>query len=582
MSWRKKQKKEPMLARGRFYFTCGVILLAFFALFARAAWIQVISPDRLRQEGDLRSLRSTAVSNASRGMIMDRNGEELAVSVPVQAVWADPKQIHAEQSLNKQQAWQALAEVLGVPHDTLLARVQDPKRRFVYLQRQVTPAVADYIRKLRLPGVHLRPEERRFYPTGEINAHLVGMTNIDGAGIEGIERAFNDWLTAQPGERKVRKDRLGRVIEDLGVVAQAREANHIELTIDQRVQALAYRSLKRAFEYHRATSASLVMLDVKSGEVLAMVNAPSFNPNNRSQYQSFRARNRAVTDTYEPGSTLKPMIVVSALENGVVQADSIIDTSPGWMRLGGKRVADTRNLGKISVETVLQRSSNMGMVRMAMEETPDQMLDTLYRFGLGIDSGMGLVGESTGMVPQRRRWSDIEQATLSFGYGVTVTPLQLAQAYAILANGGERHPLTIIKRNQPASGEQVIPRRHAEAVLNMLESVVRPGGTATNAAIAGYRVGGKTGTSRKAIAGGYGSDYVGLFAGVAPLSDPRLAMVVVINEPQGDQYYGGQVAAPVFAEVMSGALQLLNIRPDAATEEQFQLAGQEAAVVPHT
>lgn len=582
MSWRKKQKKEPMLARGRFYFTCGVILLAFFALFARAAWIQVISPDRLRQEGDLRSLRSTAVSNASRGMIMDRNGEELAVSVPVQAVWADPKQIHAEQSLNKQQAWQALAEVLGVPHDTLLARVQDPKRRFVYLQRQVTPAVADYIRKLRLPGVHLRPEERRFYPTGEINAHLVGMTNIDGAGIEGIERAFNDWLTAQPGERKVRKDRLGRVIEDLGVVAQAREANHIELTIDQRVQALAYRSLKRAFEYHRATSASLVMLDVKTGEVLAMVNAPSFNPNNRSQYQSFRARNRAVTDTYEPGSTLKPMIVVSALENGVVQADSIIDTSPGWMRLGGKRVADTRNLGKITVETVLQRSSNMGMVRMAMEETPDQLLDTLYRFGLGIDSGMGLVGESTGMVPQRRRWSDIEQATLSFGYGVTVTPLQLAQAYAILANGGERHPLTIIKRNQPASGEQVIPRRHAEAVLNMLESVVRPGGTATNAAIAGYRVGGKTGTSRKAIAGGYGSDYVGLFAGVAPLSDPRLAMVVVINEPQGDQYYGGQVAAPVFAEVMSGALQLLNIRPDAATEEQFQLAGQEAAVVPHT
>ncbi|WMC12464.1 penicillin-binding transpeptidase domain-containing protein [Oceanimonas pelagia] len=571
-----------MLARGRFYFTCGVILLAFFALFARAAWIQVISPDRLRLEGDLRSLRSTAVSNTARGMIMDRNGEELAVSVPVQAVWADPKQIHAEHSLDKQQAWQALAEVLGVPHDKLLARVQDPKRRFVYLQRQVTPAVAEYIRKLRLPGVHLRPEERRFYPTGEINAHLVGMTNIDGAGIEGIERAFNDWLTAQPGERKVRKDRMGRVIEDLGVVSEARQANNIELTIDQRIQALAYRSLKRAFEYHRATSASLVMLDVKTGEVLAMVNAPSFNPNNRSQYQGFRARNRAVTDAYEPGSTLKPMIVVSALENGVVNADSMIDTNPGWMRLGGKRVSDHRNLGKISVETVLQRSSNMGMVLMAMEETPEQMLDTLYRFGLGIDSGMGLVGESTGMVPQRRRWSDIEQATLSFGYGVTVTPLQLAQAYAILANGGVRHPLTIIKRSQPPAGEQVIPRRHAEAVLHMLESVVRPGGTATNAAIAGYRVGGKTGTSRKAIAGGYGSDYVGLFAGVAPLSDPRLAMVVVINEPQGDQYYGGQVAAPVFAEVMSGALQLLNIRPDAATEEQFQLAGQEAAVVPHT
>ncbi|MBL1376759.1 penicillin-binding transpeptidase domain-containing protein [Zobellella iuensis] len=581
MKRRKAIKKEPMLVGWRFLTVCGVILFAFVALFARAAWIQVVSPDRLRMEGDLRSLR-TAVSSTTRGMIMDRNGEELAVSVPVQAVWADPKQIHEEQSLQKELAWQALAEVLGVPRETLLGRVQDPKRRFVYLQRQVTPAVAEYIRKLRLPGVHLRPEERRFYPTGEINAHLVGMTNIDGSGIEGIERGFNEWLTAQPGERKVRKDRTGRVVEDLGVVSEGREANHIQLTIDQRVQALAYRSLKRASEFHRATSASLVMLDVKTGEVLAMVNTPSFNPNNRSQYQSFRARNRAVTDTYEPGSTLKPLIVVSALENGIIRADSIIDTNPGWVRLGGKRVSDTRNLGAISVETVLQRSSNMGMVRMALQETPEQLLDTLYRFGLGIDSGMGLVGESTGMVPQRRRWSDIEKATLSFGYGVTVTPLQLAQSYAVLANGGVRYPLTIVKRSQPPVGEQVIPRRHADDVLHMLESVIGPGGTARQAAIPGYRVAGKTGTSRKAIAGGYGSDYVGVFAGMAPVSNPRLAMVVVINEPQGDQYYGGQVAAPVFAEVMSGALQLLNIRPDAATQEQFQLAGQEAKRGPHT
>jgi cell division protein FtsI (penicillin-binding protein 3) len=324
------------------------------------------------------------------------------------------------------------------------------------------------------------------------------------------------------------------------------------------------------------------MLDIKTGEVLAMVNTPSFNPNNRGQYQSFRARNRAVTDTYEPGSTLKPLIVVSALETGVTRADSIIDTNPGWVRLGGKRVSDTRNLGAISVETVLQRSSNMGMVRMALQETPEQLLDTLYRFGLGIDSGMGLVGESTGMVPQRRRWSDIEKATLSFGYGVTVTPLQLAQAYAVLANGGVRYPLTIVKRSQPPAGEQVIPRQHADDVLKMMESVIGPGGTARQAAIPGYRVAGKTGTSRKAIAGGYGSDYVGVFAGMAPVSNPRLAMVVVINEPQGDEYYGGQVAAPVFAEVMSGALQLLNIRPDAATEEQFQLAGQEAMRGPHT
>jgi cell division protein FtsI (penicillin-binding protein 3) len=252
------------------------------------------------------------------------------------------------------------------------------------------------------------------------------------------------------------------------------------------------------------------------------------------------------------------------------------------MRLGGKRVSDTRNLGPISVQTVLQRSSNMGMARMALQETPEQLLDTLYRFGLGIDSGMGLVGESTGLVPQRRRWSDIERATLSFGYGITVTPLQLAQSYAVLANGGVRYPLTIIKRSQPPVGEQVVPRQHADAVLHMLESVVGPGGTARKAEIPGYRVAGKTGTSRKAIAGGYGSDYVGVFAGMAPVSNPRLAMVVVMNEPQGEKYYGGDVAAPVFAEVMSGALQLLNIRPDGATQEQFQLAGQEAKFVPHT
>ena len=399
------------------------------------------------------------------------------------------------------------------------------------------------------------------------------MTNIDGSGIEGIEKSFDEWLTAQAGERRVRKDRTGRIIEDLGVVAEARQANHIQLTIDQRLQALAYRSLKRASEYYRATSASLVMLDVRNGEILAMVNTPSFNPNNRSQYQTFRARNRAVTDTYEPGSTLKPLIVVSALENGVIRADSIVDTSPGWMRLGGKRVSDTRNLGAISVQTILQRSSNMGMVRMALQETPEQLTDTLYRFGLGIVSGTGLVGESSGLVPQRRRWSDIERATLSFGYGLTVTPLQLAQSYAVLANGGVRYPLTIVKRDEMPVGEQVIPKQHADSVLQMLETVVGPGGTARKAAIPGYRVGGKTGTSRKAIAGGYGSDYVGVFAGMAPISNPRLAMVVIMNEPQGDKYYGGDVAAPVFAEVMSGALQLLNIRPDGAQDEQFQLAG---------
>ena len=546
----------------------GCIFAGFTGLVARTAWIQVIQPDRLRQEGDMRSLRTTA-DPSDRGMVTDRNGEQLAVSVPVQAVWADPKEIHAADGLKNTEAWMALADVLGLDMRKLTASIADPKRRFVYLQRQITPAVAEYIAKLKLPGVHLRRETRRYYPTGEISAHLVGNTNIDGSGIEGVERAFNEWLSSTPSEYKIRKDRQGRVIENIGMVKEGKKAGDLVLSIDQRLQSVAYRSLKYATEVNKATSGSLVLMDVVSGEVLAMVNTPSYNPNNREQYESFRARNRAVTDTYEPGSTVKPIVAMSALEHGVMNWKEIMDTRP--FSIGGKVVTDSHKMGSAGLYDILKYSSNIGMAHIALRMQPQWITSKLEEFGLGQDSGTGLTGESSGMIPMRSRWSNIELATLGFGYGLRVTPLQLTAAYAALANKGVRKPVSILKVTQPPKGEVVIAPEIAEQVIHALESVVEEGGTGGKAAVPGYRVAGKTGTAKVATAGGYGKDYVGTFVGFAPVSNPRFVMAVIINEPKGGAYYGGSVAGPTFAEVMSSALQLYNVPPDALPDPKEEL-----------
>lgn len=561
------KKGEIGVAQWRFMLLLGFIFIGFTGLVARTAWIQVIQPDRLRQEGDMRSLRTTA-DPTDRGMVTDRNGEQLAVSVPVQAVWADPKEIHEADGLKNTAAWMALADVLGLDMRKLTASVADPKRRFVYLQRQITPSVADYIAKLKLPGVHLRRETRRYYPSGEISAHLVGNTNIDGSGIEGVERAFNDWLSSTPSEYKIRKDRQGRVIENIGVVKEGKKANNLVLSIDQRLQSIAYRSLKYATEVNKATSGSLVLMDVTTGEVLAMVNTPSYNPNNREQYESFRARNRAVTDTYEPGSTVKPIVAMSALEHGVTSWKEVLDTRP--FSIGGKVVTDSHKMASGGLFDILKYSSNIGMAHLALRMQPQWITGKLEEFGLGQESGTGLMGESSGMIPMRSRWSKIELATLGFGYGLRVTPLQLTAAYAALANKGVRKPISVLKISQPPQGQRVIDAQIAEQVIHALESVVEEGGTGGKAAVPGYRVAGKTGTAKVATAGGYGKDYVGTFAGFAPVSNPRFAMVVIINEPHGGAYYGGSVAGPTFAEVMSSALQLYNVPPDALTDEKDQ------------
>lgn len=568
MSRHARNRIKPGVINWRHLFAIGLMGAVFAALVVRAAYIQVISPDRLRQQGDLRSLRVTS-TQVPRGLITDRNGEELAVSVPVDAIYADPKVVLEKGGLQDKRRWQALAEVLGSDAKELMDKISsDPQRRFVYLQRQVTPAMAHYVKELKIPGIGLKRESKRYYPTGEVDAHIIGFTNIDDHGLEGIERTYDDLLTGQPGKRKVRKDGLGRVVESLGTLQVAEKPQNIQLTIDQRIQSLAYRELKKAVNYFDATSGSVVVVDVATGEVLAMANAPSYNPNNRSNVKPYQLRNRSITDVFEPGSTAKPIAMMAALEAGIVKPNDKVDTNPGWMRLGGRRVQDHSNLGVISLDTILQKSSNMGIAKLALSISKEQLLGTYTKFGFGSQTGIDLVGESSGLFQyDRPRWSEFELATLAFGYSISVTPAQLARAYATLGNYGLRNPLTIIKGLPHLPPEQIVKPQNARAVLHMLESVVEPGGTATKAQVPGYKVAGKTGTARKAVAGGYGNEYVASFAGVAPASHPRLAVVVMINEPQGEQYYGGDVAAPVFSAVMGGALSLLNVMPDAITPD---------------
>nr|WP_322788965.1 penicillin-binding transpeptidase domain-containing protein [Vibrio vulnificus] len=563
---KESQQGTSLLIRWRFHLVLGFVFLAFAALVVRLAFIQVIEPDNLIREGDLRSIRVKALPSA-RGIISDRNGEPLAVSVPVEAVWADPVTIFKEKALDNKQRWYALADVLGLQREELIERIErNENRRFIYLQRQVSPAMANYIRELKIPGVGLKSESRRYYPAGEVSAHLVGVTGIDGHGLEGVERSYDNWLTGEAGKQTIRKDRYGRVVENIAY-EDRQEGKSLELTIDQRLQAIAYRAIKQAVADHRATSGSAVMLDVKTGAVLAMVNAPSYNPNNRSDWQSYKMRNRIITDSLEPGSTVKPFVILAALENGVATKDTVIDTGNGILQVGGSRVRDTSKVGKADLTEILKKSSNIGVTKLSMEMPVEAILGMYNSVGLGEPSGLNLVGEVTGIFPTRSRWSPIERATLSFGYGLSITPIQLAHAYATLGNEGMYEPIHIIKSNDRDMAKQVVSKQHAREVLNMLETVTQKGGSARRAAVPGYRVGAKTGTSRKATAGGYSDEYITYTAGVAPVSDPRIALVVVVNEPQGDDYYGGSVASPVFSEIMKGALQILNVAPD---ENAFQ------------
>jgi len=591
----RKKKVYLSYSSGRYVFIACAIAFIAIGLITRLAFIQIVEPEYLTNEADKRSLRVTK-SVAHRGNISDRNGEELAISVPAYAIWVDPKEVkkhfaftqeewmnsavvnpktgverHTKQFFYESKKWPALAEVLDVGLDKIAKIIQKPGSRFAYLKRQVNDPVVEYVKELKLSGISSQLESHRFYPTGEINANILGLTDLDAQGIEGIEKTYNDYLQGQTGTKRVRKDRLGNVIDNIEVLKEKKLAGNLELTIDQRIQAVAYSELKRAVKMNNATSGSIVVIDIHNGEIYAMANYPSFNPNDRDQYQAYKLRNRAITDTFEPGSTVKPLVVASALINKKTDIDEVIDTSPGWMHIGGRRVRDGHNYGKMDLAKILKKSSNIGVSKLALRLKPEELQQTFADFGLGNDTGIGLIGESVGRLPIRHRWSDFELATMSFGYGITATTLQLAKAYAILGSGGIQYPLSIIKGSAPAVGEQVVPRHIALEVVEMLEGVSQKGGTAPKAKVEGYRIAGKTGTSRKAEAGGYGDDYVAVFAGLAPATRPRFSIAVMINEPQGDRYYAGDVAAPVFSAVMKSSLLLSHVLPDGGEQSYSYL-----------
>lgn len=548
---------------GRFVLR-SIIVMVFFgivaaALLARSVQLQVFNKEFLNRQADSRHLRTEKIS-AHRGSITDRNDDPLAISTPVDSVWANPRKLATAVDRVDQ-----LANVLDVDSQALMRKItRSMDKEFIYLKRHLGPDQAHRVMALKLPGVNVQREYRRFYPSGEVTGHLVGFTNIDDDGQEGLELAFNHWLSGESGAKRVLKDRLGRSVEDVESIRPARPGQDLRTSIDLRLQYLAYRTLKAATQRFNADSGSIVILDVRTGEVLAMVNQPTYNPNDRSQYSAERYRNRAITDIFEPGSSIKPLVIAAALESGDYRPGSIVDTSPGYVVVGPKKIEDSRNLGRISLTTILSRSSNVGMTKVAMSLEPERLWTSMRRFGLGSLTTSGFPGESAGLLTHYSHWQPISQATLAYGYGVSVTPLQLAQAYAALGSDGILRPVSLVALDKTPGGERILQADTARSLIRMLEEVVRPGGTGTKASVSGYRIAGKTGTTWKFAVGGYSQDkYLSIFAGLAPASDPRLAAVVIIDEPKGDLYYGSDVAAPVFADVMSESLRLLAIPPDA-------------------
>jgi cell division protein FtsI (penicillin-binding protein 3) len=546
--------------RWRLRTVLGALVLIAVALVARAVDLQLLDEGFLEGQGDARFTRVAKLS-AIRGGIYDRNGEPLAASTPVDTVWANPPEVMSAadqiprlaEALNRDKKW--LTQVITSNLD----------REFVYLVRHMRPSDATQVAELKIPGIYLLREYQRFYPAGEVTGHLLGFTKkYDDIGQEGLELAYDRWLGAQAGAKRVIQDRYGRTVEDVESIRAPRPGEDLITSIDLRIQYLAYRELKAAVHEHQAKGGSVVVLDIDTGEVIAMVNQPAYNPNDRDQVAASRYRNRAATDIFEPGSSIKPFIAAAGIASGRFHPSTIIDTSPGFVRVGIKNIPDKHNLGPISLTTVIAKSSNVGMTKMAMSLAPQSMHTMLRAFGFGEVTGSGFPGESAGLLYDASHWRKIEQATISYGYGLSVTPLQLARAYAILGAGGIRRPVTLRRVEGAVPGERVVDARVAQEMLTMMESVVsQDGATGYRAALVGYRVAGKTGTAWTADAGGYSSDrYKASFGGVVPASHPRLAAIVVIDEPGGRQFYGGDVAAPVFANVMAGALRLLGVPPD--------------------
>jgi cell division protein FtsI (penicillin-binding protein 3) len=550
------KRVKPANTRARLYVVAMVLALTSSALVVRAVDLQVVRKDFYQEQGDQRFLRDIPIA-VSRGTIFDRNGEPLAVSTPVDSIWANPVDV-----LGSAERLPELAKALDLDEEDLKQKlVQRSDKEFVYLKRHLNPDDARAILKLDIPGIASEREFRRYYPNSEVMAHVLGFTNIDDRGQEGLELAFDDWLAGKPGVKRVIRDLHGQVVENVELLREAQPGRDLTLSLDRRIQYLAYRELKTALQEHHATSGSMVILDVPTGEVLAMVNAPSFNPNARNSNDPANRRNRAVTDVVEPGSTIKAFTIAAALESGKWKAHTPVDTSPGTLTLAdGRTIRDVHNKGLLDVTGVITHSSNVGAAKIGLTLTRDHMYDVDHRFGFGEVSGSGFPGESPGLLPIAKSWGPVEQATIAYGYGLNVTPLQLAQGYTAIANNGRLRSPTYVKGAQNPD-TAVIDPEIAASLRRMLETVVSPEGSGLKASITNYRVAGKTGTSRAAAAGGYDNRHISLFVGMVPVSKPRLVGVVVIHDPQG-AYYGGLVSAPVFSKVMDGALRLLDVPPD--------------------
>ena len=535
-----------------------LLLSAFVVLIGRAIYLQGLNHDFLQQKGESRYSRVIELP-PTRGMIVDRNREPLAISTPVESVWVSPP----DAKVTRPQM-QRLAQLLELDSGEIEKRFADTRREFVYLKRHLPPEQAAKVMALDIPGVFLQREYRRYYPASEYTAHLIGFTDIDDKGQEALELAFDGQLAGKPGSRRVIKDRLGRIVEDVESIRAPEQGRDLTLSIDAKLQYLAYRELKNAVAANRAKAGGIVVLDVKSGEVLAMANLPSYNPNNRGRFEPGRTRNRAVTDLFEPGSTLKPFTAAVAIEAGLFRPDTLIQTAPGRLTIGNRTIHDAHPAGALTVTQVIQKSSNIGAAKMALALPSEKLWSMFNQVGFGVLPRSGFPGEGSGKLRAYANWRPIEQATMSYGHGISLSLLQLARAYLVFASDGEIKPITLLKRDAPAESTRVIASGTAIQVRSMLELAVQPGGTAPRAQVTGYRVAGKTGTTLKLEGGSYvRGKYVSSFIGFAPASDPQLIIAVMIDEPRSGHYYGGTVAAPVFSTVMAGALRLLGVKPDA-------------------
>ena len=562
MKWKRTEAQSAARQfRLRGWWVLGTLTLVAAGILARAVELQFIDRGFYEQRGAERYSRNLKIP-AHRGSIVDRYGEPLAVSTPVDTVWANPSEL-----LQASDQLPRLAKALSRERDWLTRRVtSSPDSQYVVLAKQLQPDEALKIKALGIPGVYLQREYRRYYPTGEVTGHVLGFTGADDQGQEGLELAYEQKLAGEDGLKRVIQDRMGRVVENVDSIRAARPGEDLAISIDLRIQYLAYRELKSAIREFQARSGSVIVVDVRTGEVLAMVNQPSFNPNDRTQFEVARYRNRAATDILEPGSSIKPFIISVALASGKYKPGSTVDTNPGFIKVGTKQIEDPHNLGIVDLATILAKSSNVGMAHVALSLDKSSIWETLNALGFGQVSPSGFPGESAGVLTHYSHWRELSVATLAYGYGISVTPVQLAQAYSTIAAGGIRRPLSFRRLETPPAGQRVLDTQVSRDVVHLIEHVVTADGTAPLARIPGYKVAGKTGTAFKSTAGGYSSDkYMAVFAGMVPASAPRLVAVVVIDEPMGTVHHGGDVAAPVFSAVMAGALRLLAIPPDDLT-----------------